>query len=327
MKRLAIFVVTLAIAIGVLARPPAHATTVSPHLLSFATLRQEGLSIMLRSLTMQHPEQTTNGTPTTTQTLPPTPPTSTTPTATPTPPTPPTATPTPFPTATPTRYPDPVQILQAMQEVFSTIHYVHYTNPVSAELAGVAIDSFKATGNGNDKQPAFTAHVVATHKDEIGNATTKSIQDFIVIKKTAYAKAPFTHKRWQRIKLRRVCVNFHDQLAGCVLLDNPLPNASQTSPPSSGSGGGPVPKDLQNLGPESFHGVAVWHLHFTLAGLSSGVSGSEDILVSRAKYLPIELKITLQTTKAKPQQKLQEALIYSKFNHKFVVKAPKVGTK
>lgn len=240
------------------------------------------------------------------------------PTATPTATTPPTVQPT--VTSTPNNWPDPTTLVQRMLTVYGAVRSLHFAQvTIEEQQPHIEKVTITATGDATCKNQAVKAHLVGTDKLE-GTSQVKKLNAYYVqIGKKAWELSPQeTHKVWKQVKLSKM-----SNLS--LTIDNFLACASSSSS-SSGSGGSSL-KDLTNLGPDTFQGIAVWHVRGTLVisdGSGNTSDAQVDFLIGRDHYLPYVYQVS--ATDTQNNITLNEKQTLTKFGEKLNITAPKVGT-
>jgi hypothetical protein len=241
-----------------------------------------------------------------------------------------TATPaTPGPTVTPTtgQYPDPTAIFNNMLQEYgliNTARFEYVTDGTQTNIVSLHIDG---VGDATCKGPALTMKVTAKQTLQGTQQTQKYSGNFVQVKNTTWEYSKRTSNKWKKVNENNVTV-----LSFPFPIQNPLlcPNSSSGSSSSGGSSGGTPSdqfKDLVNLGPETFQGNAVWHLHLTDVHVDTGGTVTNipiDLLIGQAHYFPY----VFQQTLSDPQDNITivEKQILTKFGEKVTVKKPKTGS-
>lgn len=264
----------------------------------------------LLSQTLVRPAQTGSGSPTATPA----------PTNTPGP-----ATPTPTATST---YPDATQLLQLAQAAYGTIRSAHIQLITTAEKPKIEKLTITGTGDATCKGPAFKLNVKATDLAEAANTKQSIKVSFVQVKKTTEARVTSSkNSTWVKVKDPNNTTYFGNLYS----VDNPLacPTTATTSGNPSG-GGGFVPGTPVNLGPETFQGIAVWHVQqpvtVQLDAQGDTANLQIDYLIGQDHPIPYVLEQT--------QNDEQDGIIFTakqvttKLGEKVkTIKLPKLGSK
>ena len=243
-----------------------------------------------------------------------------------------TSTPTvsPTPGATPTTtatstYPDPRVILSNMITVLEQIASVHFDSTIDGNQVNTEMLHIDIPGDATCTGPAMKGQVAATDTLEGTSQKTSYKASFIWINKKAWVKSKATHQRWAKSKatitpLQGFTLNFQTDIF-------PLPcGGTQFARLSKPQQTSPQIKDLVNLGPDTFQGIAVWHIRFVIpqtdtAGQTYDVQ--YDLLISQDHYLPYVQTVTIALD---PQTTLVNKSVLTKFGAKVTVKKPKIGS-
>ena len=237
-----------------------------------------------------------------------------------------TATPNATPTTTATStYPDPQVILQNMITVLEQVVSVHFDNTIDGNQVNTEMLHIGIPGDATCTGPAMKGQVAATDTLEGTSQKTSYKASFIWINKKAWVKSKATHQRWAKSKatitpLQGFTLNFQTDIF-------PLPcggtQAARLSQPQQTS---PQIKDLVNLGPDTFQGVAVWHIRFVIPQTDTQGQTYDvqyDLLISQDHYLPYVQTVTIALD---PQTTVTNKSVLTKFGAKVAVKKPKIGS-
>ncbi|MDQ2745248.1 MAG: hypothetical protein M3Z66_23530 [Chloroflexota bacterium] len=237
----------------------------------------------------------------------------------------PVATGTPSTTATPTgpSYPDPVQLLQETISAYGALNSVHFEDITDGAQTGTEKLHIDAVGDATCKGPAFKAHVRGTDT-QVATSQKRSVNYYLIqYGSKFFTKSGKKNSTWKTSTASK-------SLAFSFSTDNPLacPNASSSS--GSGSGGSsPQIKDVVNLGPESFHGVQVWHVRATQVTVDSATGNTSDaqldFFISQDHFLPYGYNVSVADAKTNITLGLSQLL--TKFGKKVTVTKPKPGSK
>jgi hypothetical protein len=231
-----------------------------------------------------------------------------------------TATPTTTPTTSP--YPDPQVILSNALQVLSAINTTHFEGLIDDERANVEKLHIDITGDATCKGPAMKGHISGSDTLEGTSQTKSSSQDFVWIKNKAWIKSSATHKKWTKYTKAALTVlkqplNFKQFIFPLVCTGGQLARHSeflQTQPQI---------KDLVNLGPDTFQGIPVWHIHFIYVTTSSTGTTQElpyDFLISQDHFLPYVNYFTVTDTTVSETAVVKQIL--TKFGVKVTVTDP-----
>ena len=236
----------------------------------------------------------------------------------------PVATETPSVTTTPTgpSYPDPVQLLQETISAYGALNSVHFEDITNGAQTGMVKLHIDAVGDATCKGPAFKARVRGT-ETQIATSQKRSVDYYLVQYGTKnFTKSAKKNSTWKSSTATKA-------EAFGFSTDNPLacPNASSSG---SGSGGSsPQIKDVVNLGPESFHGVQVWHVRATQVTVDSQTGDTSDaqldFYISQDHFLPYGYNVSVADAKTNITLGLSQRL--TKFGKKVTVTKPKPGSK
>ncbi len=237
----------------------------------------------------------------------------------------PVATGTPSTTATPTgpSYPDPVMLLQETISAYGALNSVHFEDITDGAQTGTEKLHIDAVGDATCKGPAFKAHVRGTDT-QVATSHKRSVNYYLVqYGAKFFTKSAKKNSTWKSSTATKA------QAFG-FSTDNPLacPNASSSSG-SGSSGSSPQIKDVVNLGPESFHGVQVWHVRATQVTVDSQSGNTSDaqldFYISQDHFLPYGYNVSVADTKTNVTLGLSQLL--TKFGKKVTVTKPKPGSK
>lgn len=238
----------------------------------------------------------------------------------------PTTSPTPTSTATPSPYPDPVVILQ---NAFNTIDQLQNVAFVDRAVQTQGNDKLviHAKARATCKNYAIQGHITASNQ-LAGTAQARKVALYVInIKNGWWVKSKATKGRWKKSTEKGA-------EAFGFSISNPLTCPNTAPPPSSGSGssssqqGGPIIKDLTNLGPATFQKTKMWKIH--ASGVYQDPSSGQtlpltyDFLISQSH--DVMYRRTLKITDTSSQFVLTFQETYSRFGKKVVVKAPKIGS-
>jgi hypothetical protein len=229
-----------------------------------------------------------------------------------------TQTPTPAPTVTPNPYPDPNTILRNMFTVYELLRSVHYEQVTDAEQASAEKLHLDAKGDVTCKNQAINGKLSLSDVLEGTSQTTKLNESYVQIKKAVFLKSKGSHNRWIKGKPA-------DLAQFGVRVDYFLFCATPTS--SGGGTNNTVVKDLTNLGPDTFQGVAVWHIRATEITVDTAGKASAstlDFLISQDHYLPYVSTVTVNDTTTNIKE--VQSTILTQFGKKVNIKAPTIGS-
>jgi len=242
----------------------------------------------------------------------------TTPTVSPTP----NATPTTTATST---YPDPLVILQNMITVLDQVASAHFDNTIDGNQVNTEKLHIDIPGDATCTGPAMKGQVTGSDTLEGTSQKTSYKASFIWINKKAWVKSKATHQRWAKAKatitpFTGFPLNFQTEIFPLTCTGT---QAARLSQPQQTS---PQIKDLVNLGPDTFQGIAVWHIRFVIP--TTDTTGQTldvqwDLLISQDHYLPY---VQTETIPLDPQTSLIVKLVMTKFGAKVTVKKPKIGS-
>lgn len=305
---LAAIVVLIAGGIMTLAAPHTQASSTTSGVKSALALRLPSIS-HIHSRWAELPLQT-GGTTNPTVTTTPTPVTSPTPSTS--------------PTASP--YPDPTSIFNNMIQVYGQVLSAHFEYVTDAEQTKIVKLHIDGLGDATCKGPSLKMKVTANETLEGTSQTQKFSGQFIQIKNKTW-QGNAKGKNWKVINGDNLTV-----LSFPFPVSNPLlcPSAASTGGSGGTSSGAPSDqfKDLVNLGPDTFQGNAVWHLHLTDVHVDSSGQVTNipiDLLIGQTHFFPYVFTQTL--TDPANNITIVEKQVLTKFGEKVSVKAPKVTKK
>ena len=236
----------------------------------------------------------------------------------------PVATGTPSATATPTgpNYPDPVTLLQKTISAYGALNSVHFEDITDGAQAGKEKLHIDAVGNATCKGPAFKARVRGTDT-QLSTSQKRSVDYYLVQYGTKiFTKSAKKNSVWKSSTASK-------SLAFGFSTDNPLACPSAGSSGSGSGGSAPQIKDVVNLGPESFHGVQVWHVRATQVTVDSQTGTTSDarldFYISQDHFLPYGYNVSVADAKTNVTLGLSQVL--TKFGKKVTVTKPKPGSK
>lgn len=252
-----------------------------------------------------------------------------TPTATGTPGAQPTSTPTTQPSPTPTSgptYPDGVTLLNQAITVYQAIKSARVELITDAEQRNVVKIHIDALADATCKGPAMKMHVKASAALQGTSQKNKATLDFVQVKASTLAKGKSTKGVWKKVNAQQIAIYGFP-----FAIENPLVCPSSSSSGSgTGSGGGVQDqlKDVQNMGPETFQGHQVWHVHFTdVRSTSQGdvFTFPVDVLIDQQHFIPYVFAQTIDDTQ--DNAVITEKQVTTKIGEKVKVKLPKAGSK
>jgi hypothetical protein len=228
-------------------------------------------------------------------------------------------TPTPAPTVTATTnpFPDANSILASTFAVYQLLKSVHYEQITDGEQLSIEKVHLDARGYVTCKNLAINGRITGSDTLEGTSQTTKIDFLYTQIKKAVYLRQKKANSRWIKGKPA-------DLSQFGITVDNFLFCSSATT--SSGTPSSVI-KDLTNLGPASFQGIPMWHIHATQVSVDATGKTSEatlDFLISQDHFLPYVYTVTVNDTTNKVT--LVEKQILTQFGKKVTIKAPKIGS-
>jgi hypothetical protein len=227
-----------------------------------------------------------------------------------------TPTPSPTPAATST-YPDPNTILQNTFSVYQLLRSVHYELVTDGEQTSIEKVHLDAKGDVTCKNSSISGRLTGSDTLEGTSQTTTLDVRYIQIKKKVWLKSKQSHSRWAAGTPK-------DLSQFGITVNNILFCSSSTS---SGGTNNTAIKDLTNVGPDTFQGVAVWHIRATQVTVDSTGKTSEatlDFLISQDHFLPYVFTVTIDDTVN--HVTLVQKQILTQFGKKVNIKAPKIGS-
>lgn len=292
----------------------AHASTGHPasamlfHTYRFPLLQRGSLKPVMRSVLV--PLQTTAATSTPT----------TSPTAGPT------ASPTPVLTPTPA-YPDGATVLQNALTVYASIKSAHVKLVTVATKPDVEVLTITGTGNAFCKNLSLSLKVTGVAKLLATGRQSKTVLQFAQKGKTTLEKKSGSKAVWKKANPNTVTLYGFPYPIG-----NPLACPS-TSGGGSGNGSSTGPtdtfKDVVNVGPDTFQGTKVWHVHLTDVRVLGGSNGTLnipiDLLINQSNYIPYVISQTINDTL--DGIVVADSQTTTKIGQKYTFKMPKAGHK
>jgi hypothetical protein len=244
-------------------------------------------------------------------------------------------TPTPTPTATATNtYPDPVTILQNFAQVYGSIRSAHVGLITTAEKPSVEKLTIDGEGDATCSGPALKLTVNASDVLEGTSQKATVKATFVQVKNKTEIKTSTKSSKWTAVKnpdnvgiFGKKAVT-QDGSGFPYPIDNPLACPSASSGGGGSSGITDVSKDVVNLGPDTFQGNPVWHIHFV--DVRTDTSGNsielvDDFFIGQDHYLPYDLEQTFNDTA--DGITILEKQVTTKVGEKIKIKYHKLGTK